>query len=635
MKEPCASSPQKIVFLKNKSYICHVLEFSPKPLREKLRHLHGIPKAEVEKPGISAPNREGKLILTSQEFAFQSIHFFSERRIVMTRNFYFSHPIEAMFDPRMEAMEEVLHGKGYGIYWYIREKISFFAQNRCRLKALKPFATRYFTYPLMVWVVTETGLFDIDGEYVTPRKLACELGPDAEITVPEKLKPAPKTKRKAAARNSQKTTEISKKTTKNNQNPSISDENRTKNDEILAKNCEFSSKNDGKSTKISQKSAENGQKRGEKARYKTIETISNESFSDILHIKSNIDKPYIYKEKKKEREKDYYCCCRRRKRRRNNDHDNNAVFILLRPVRAGIRGSHGASARELPRVYRTNASGFVGKCHGFCLQTPGDAKKICTTTALAFKHCTHFSATNDTDNADSFLDLSVSSAAEEPLFHSPANGIQPELFGTNCLQRHKEKLGGIVHCPEMTGIGNGTAKKHIERVDVKTGIEVDVGQRKEVSCLDDLHTGLFLHFAGNALLPGLRHVDEATRKVEGPLCRFFGTATHQQFVPFVQNQRHRGGRGIEIIDKTTVGAPFRLEIVRLKAGGAALRTVLELRKWMFHNRLLLFAAKIKQRFQIPKCSKGVKNRKITAKRITGNVKNKFYICHTKQDIDFS
>ena len=299
----------------------------------------------------------------------------------MTRNFYFAHPIEASFDPRMEAMEKVLHGKGYGIYWYIREKISFFAQNRCRLKALKPFATRYFTYPLMVWVVTETGLFDIDGEYVTPRKLACELGPNAKIRVPKKLKPAPKTGGKAVAKNSKKTTEVSKKTAKNNQNPSVSDENRTKNDEISAKNCEFSSKNDGNSTKNGQKSAENRQKTAEKPLHKTSKITDNESFIRSFPAKSNINRPYIYKEKKKEREKDYYYYCRsskRRKRRKNDDDDDNhADFVMFRPVRAGIRGSPGGSARKLPRVYRTNASGFVCKRHGFCPQTPGDAKKVC------------------------------------------------------------------------------------------------------------------------------------------------------------------------------------------------------------------------------------------------------------------
>ena len=296
----------------------------------------------------------------------------------MTRNYYFSHPIAASFDPRMEAMEEVLHGKGYGIYWYIREKISFFAHNRCRLKALKPFATRYFTYKLMVWVVTETGLFDIDGEYVTPRKLACELGPDAEIAVPEKLKPAPKTERKAAARNSQKTTEISKKTTKNNQNPSVSDENLKKNNENSAKNSEISSKNDGNSAKNDQKSAENGQKRGEKTLRKSSETSNNELFNGIFHIKSDIDKPYIYKEKKKDREKDYYyCCCRRRKRRRNNDNDDNAVFILFRPFRAGMRGSPEVSARnclgfylQMPRVLWANTTGFIRKRHWFCSSPP-------------------------------------------------------------------------------------------------------------------------------------------------------------------------------------------------------------------------------------------------------------------------
>ena len=44
----------------------------------------------------------------------------------MKGHFYFTHPIEASLDPRMEAMEEKLHGKGFGVYWYIREKMSYF-----------------------------------------------------------------------------------------------------------------------------------------------------------------------------------------------------------------------------------------------------------------------------------------------------------------------------------------------------------------------------------------------------------------------------------------------------------------------------------------------------------------------------
>ncbi|MDE5701507.1 MAG: hypothetical protein K2I15_03660, partial [Bacteroides sp.] len=74
----------------------------------------------------------------------------------MTTNFYFTHPIAASFDQRIHAMEEKLHGKGYGLYWYIREKLSYFPQKCCRLENLKPFATRYYTYRLMKQVVLES-----------------------------------------------------------------------------------------------------------------------------------------------------------------------------------------------------------------------------------------------------------------------------------------------------------------------------------------------------------------------------------------------------------------------------------------------------------------------------------------------
>ena len=229
----------------------------------------------------------------------------------MMKNFFFSHPIEASLDPRMEAMEEKLHGKGAGVYWYIREKMSFFSNNRCRLKQLKPFATKYYTFRLMEQVVLETDLFDIDGDVITPRKLACELGPDTEQTdtrEPENLYPKP---RKTTAKNDKNTTKNSKKTV-------VSDENRTKNDENPAKNNGFSAKNEEKSTKNDGNLSENSEKTAKnvgktaknsgkhplKPLQKTAQLPDKKESNKNIDAKSDKNTSTIYKEREKEREKD-------------------------------------------------------------------------------------------------------------------------------------------------------------------------------------------------------------------------------------------------------------------------------------------------------------------------------------------
>lgn len=236
----------------------------------------------------------------------------------MMKNFFFSHPIEASLDPRMEAMEEKLHGKGAGVYWYIREKMSFFSKNRCRLKQLKPFATKYFTYRLMEQVVLETDLFDIDGDVITPRKLACELDSDTEQTdTQEPENPSPKP-RKTTAKNDKNTTKNSKKTAVSDENRTKNDENPAKNNGFSAKNEEKSVKNDGKSAKNEEnpsknsektaknegKTAENSGKQPLKPLQETVQPAKEEAVSAESCAKSNTDTSTIYKEREKEREKD-------------------------------------------------------------------------------------------------------------------------------------------------------------------------------------------------------------------------------------------------------------------------------------------------------------------------------------------
>ena len=180
----------------------------------------------------------------------------------MTTNFYFTHPIAASFDPRIHVLEEKLHGKGYGLYWYIREKLSYFPRKCCRLEDLKPFATKYYTYRLMQQVVLESGLFEIERGYIIPLRLKCEGETNGEELIfgdtPTKPKRGNKTSRKSCgteSKNSGTEAKSSRTESKNSENPSISDENPMKNDENPSKNSGKQAENDKKRTENDEKQA--------------------------------------------------------------------------------------------------------------------------------------------------------------------------------------------------------------------------------------------------------------------------------------------------------------------------------------------------------------------------------------------
>lgn len=100
----------------------------------------------------------------------------------------------------------------------------------------------------------------------------------------------------------------------------------------------------------------------------------------------------------------------------------------------------------------------------------------------------------------------------------------------------------------------------------EAGIDVDVGQGEEIFGLCHLHAGFFSYFAGNAFLTGLGHVDEASGEVQRPFGRLFGAAAHQQLVVLVQYQGDGGGRGVEVVDETAVGALLRLLVMNFEMG---------------------------------------------------------------------
>ena len=62
-------------------------------------------------------------------------------------------------------------GKAYGTYWYILEKLSFLPDMEADMKYLKPFATRNFTYPYMMKIVTDFGLFTVTDSCFSPVQL--------------------------------------------------------------------------------------------------------------------------------------------------------------------------------------------------------------------------------------------------------------------------------------------------------------------------------------------------------------------------------------------------------------------------------------------------------------------------------
>lgn len=205
----------------------------------------------------------------------------------MKQNLYFIHPITASFDPRMEAMEEKLHGKGYGGYWYIREKMSLFLHDRCRLKDLKPFATKYFSFKLMKTIVMESDLFYFEGEYIVAKELNCE-GPQTTVTDPSK-------KHGNQGKNTPKTRKTTKKQAK-------IDENSTDSSKKQAKNSKKTSENDGKQPENDPKQPEKPCNSSEKPTEKEDNTQKNSALGNTDCASGNTDASIIYIEKEREKE---------------------------------------------------------------------------------------------------------------------------------------------------------------------------------------------------------------------------------------------------------------------------------------------------------------------------------------------
>lgn len=89
----------------------------------------------------------------------------------MNKHFYLKHEIMSSNDPRILKMISLAGGKAYGTYWYIMEKLSLLPDMEADLKYLKPFAIRSFTYPYMMKIVTDFGLFTISDGHFSPVQL--------------------------------------------------------------------------------------------------------------------------------------------------------------------------------------------------------------------------------------------------------------------------------------------------------------------------------------------------------------------------------------------------------------------------------------------------------------------------------
>ena len=307
----------------------------------------------------------------------------------MTTNFYFTHPIAASFDSRIHALEEKLHGKGYSLYWYIREKLSYFPQKCCRLEDLKPFANRYYTYKLMQQVVLESGLFEIEKGYIIPLKLECEGGTSYEKTTlgntPAKPQRENKISRKNSrteaknsfafiisddsseannseneSKNSRTESKNSRKRIKNSENLSVSAKNPMKNDENPSKNSGKQAENSRKRTEndekqtvfdekqvvFDEKQAENSGKQVRKALHKQPECADKQTFErNSLEISNANASIYINKEKKKER-KNISSTEKEEEKEEKKEKAENIVNGRNIPIRQPLR-PRAAAARTL------------------------------------------------------------------------------------------------------------------------------------------------------------------------------------------------------------------------------------------------------------------------------------------------
>lgn len=153
--------------------------------------------------------------------------------------------------------------------------------------------------------------------------------------------------------------------------------------------------------------------------------------------------------------------------------------------------------------------------------------------------------------------------------------MQPEILWIYQLQWHPHQVGGIVIGLGLHIVCDVYLIKHVDGVDDHLGIEILVGDGKEIADIRDPETCLLQYLTTHAVLHGLLHVDKATGKVQRALGRLLAATSHQQFTFVIADKGRRGRAGVGIIGEATSRALLALEVVLMKSVAATKGAILE------------------------------------------------------------
>ena len=169
-----------------------------------------------------------------------------------------------------------------------------------------------------------------------------------------------------------------------------------------------------------------------------------------------------------------------------------------------------------------------------------------------------------------------------------ADGLQAEVLCLDLFPRQPQHFARIVHRRCTLRIGNSAEEEHVDGMDVKPAVRIDIGDGEEEPRAFDRQASLFLHFPHNSLFACLVAVAEAAGEVERSLRRFLCPPYYQQLVLLVHDDRDCRGAWVEIIDEAASLATLALEVVLNESAGAAKGAISELCQWMLCHNSMMF-----------------------------------------------
>ena len=154
--------------------------------------------------------------------------------------------------------------------------------------------------------------------------------------------------------------------------------------------------------------------------------------------------------------------------------------------------------------------------------------------------------------------------------------MQPEILWIYLCQWHPLQCCSIVIGNRVCVIIDLYLIEHIDGVDEHIGIQILVGNGKEVSDLGNRESCFFQNLPSHAVFDGLLHINEATGQVQRAFGRFLAAFGNKQFSAFITYKGCRSRTGVGIVGEAAGFALFTFEVVNTECLTAANRAEQEL-----------------------------------------------------------